>query len=169
MTRILSKRIVIATAGLIVAVGSLQLLYGQRIRGVTAQYAVNYLEGSARQKQRAFSPAVVTQGGKTVWLAGQTTTEDLNHKPIAGDFDAQVRTDFALLDQTLKRAGGSLRNMVSMTVFINDPRNGDRFIELRHQTFPDGKYPASALITVSNFAQPGILLEIQGVAVIDEK
>ena len=66
----------------------------------------------------------------------------------------------------MKRAGGSLRNMVSMTVFINDPRLGDRFIELRHQTFPDGKYPASALITVSNFARPGILLEIQGVAVI---
>jgi len=35
--------------------------------------------------------------------------------------------------------------------------------------FPDGKYPASALITVSNFARPGILLEIQGVAVIEEK
>lgn len=169
MKRMVSHRVLIAAAGLIVAGGALQLLYGQKIRGLGAQYAVNYLEGSARQKQRAFSPAVVTQGGKTVWLAGQTTTEDLNHKPIAGDFDAQVRTDFALLDQTLKRAGGSLRNMVSMTVFINDPRNGDRFIELRHEIFKDGKYPASALITVSNFAQSGILLEIQGVAVIDEK
>jgi hypothetical protein len=29
--------------------------------------------------------------------------------------------------------------------------------------------PASALITVSNFARPGILIEIQGVAVIAEK
>src|SRR5258708_39642395 len=169
MKRLVSKRIVIATAALIAAGGALQLLYGQRIRGVAALDAANYLEGSARQKQRAFSPAVVSQSGKTVWLAGQTTTEDLNHKPIAGDFDAQVRTDFALLDQTLKRAGGRLRNMASMTVFINDPRHGDRFIELRHEIFRDGKYPASALITVSNFARPGILLEIQGVAVIDGK
>ena len=70
---------------------------------------------------------MVTQAGKTVWLAGQTATEDLNHKSIAGDFDAQVRTVFALLDQTLKRAGGSLRDVVIMSVFINDQRNRDRF------------------------------------------
>jgi 2-iminobutanoate/2-iminopropanoate deaminase len=160
-----SKRILIATVSLIVAGAALQLSRGQTVRNLTVQY----MEGTPQQKQRAFSPAVITQGGKTVWLAGQTAIEDLNHKPIAGDFDAQTRTDFALLDQTLKRAGGSLRNMVSMTVFINDPRNGDRFIELRHQMFPDGKYPASALITVSNFARPGIVIEIQGVAVIESK
>jgi 2-iminobutanoate/2-iminopropanoate deaminase len=162
--RLASKRTVIATVGLIVATAALQL-FGQK----AGSLAVQYLEGTAQQKLRAFSPAVLTQGGKTIWLAGQTATEDLNHKPIAGDFDAQVRTVFALLDQTLKRAGGSLRNLVTMTVFINDPRHGDRFIELRRGMFPDGKYPASALITVSNFAQPGILIEIQGVAVIEEK
>jgi 2-iminobutanoate/2-iminopropanoate deaminase len=160
-----NKRIVIAAMGLIVIGGALQLSLGQK----AGSLAVQYMEGTSQQKQRAFSPAVITQGGKTVWLAGQTATEDLNHKSIVGDFDAQTRTVFALLDQTLKRAGGSLRNMVTMTVFINDPRNGDRFIELRHATFPDGKYPASALITVSDFARPGMLIEIQGVAVIDEK
>ena len=165
MNRLISKRMALATVGFIVGGAALQLSLGQNARGL----AVEYLEGTAQQKLRAFSPAVVSQGGKTVWLAGQTSTEDLNHKNIAGDFDAQVRTDFALLDQTLKRAGGSLRNMVTMTVFINDPRLGDRFIELRRQKFPDGKYPASALITVSNFARPGILLEIQGVAVIEQK
>ncbi len=165
MNGLVSKRMVVATVGFIVGGAALQLLLGQNVRGLVVQY----MEGTAQQKQRAFSPAVVSQGGKIVWLAGQTATEDLNHKTIVGDFDAQVRTDFALLDQTLKRAGGSLRNMVSMTVFINDPRLGDRFIELRHQMFPDGKYPASALITVSNFARPGILLEIQGVAVIEQK
>jgi enamine deaminase RidA (YjgF/YER057c/UK114 family) len=57
--------------------------------------------------------------------------------------------------------------MVTMTVFINDPRNGDRFVALRKEFFPDGNFPASALITVSHFARPGMLIEIQGVAVID--
>ncbi len=158
----MNQRTVIAVVTLLAAVGTLQLLLAQ------ARGTVQYLEGTAQQKQRAFSPAVVTQGGKTVWLAGQTATEDLKGKSIVGDFDGQVRTVFALLDQTLKRAGGSLKNMVTMTVFINDPRLGDRFIELRRQTFPEGKYPASALITVSNFARPGILIEIQGVGVIEQ-
>lgn len=130
--------------------------------------SVQYLEGSAAQKERAFSPAVVTRGGKIIWLAGQTTTTDLNGKSLVGDFLGQARTDFALMDRTLKRSGGSLQNLVNMTVFINDPRNGDAFVKLRHEIFPDGKFPASALITVSNFAQPGILIEIQGVAVVPE-
>jgi 2-iminobutanoate/2-iminopropanoate deaminase len=130
--------------------------------------SVQYLEGTAAQKERAFSPAVVTRGGKIIWLAGQTTTTDLNGKSLVGDFLGQARTDFALMDRTLKRSGGSLQNLVTMTVFINDPRNGDPFIKLRHEMFPDGKFPASALITVSNFAQPGILIEIQGVAVVGE-
>jgi len=66
----------------------------------------------------------------------------------------------------LERAGGSLANMVTMTVFINDARYGDRFIAIRREHFPDGRYPCSALLTISGFARPGILIEIQGVAVI---
>jgi hypothetical protein len=39
---------------------------------MTADRTVTHLEGTDFQKSRAFSPAVVTQGGKIVWLAGQT-------------------------------------------------------------------------------------------------
>jgi 2-iminobutanoate/2-iminopropanoate deaminase len=126
-----------------------------------------YLEKSEFQASRAFSPAVITQGGKTVWLAGQTATRDEAGNDISGNFEAQTRTIFSLIDKTLRRTGGTLANMVTMTVFINDPRYGDRFIELRKEYFPDGNFPASALITVSHFARPGMLIEIQGVAVID--
>jgi 2-iminobutanoate/2-iminopropanoate deaminase len=125
-----------------------------------------YLEKSEFQASRAFSPAVITQGGRTVWLAGQTATRDEAGNDISGNFDAQVRTIFGLIDKTLQRTGGRLADMVTMTVFINDPRHGDRFVELRKGFFPDGNYPASALITVSHFARAGMLIEIQGVAVI---
>ena len=73
---------------------------------------------------------------------------------------------FALMDETLRRAGGSLANLVTMTVFINDSRLGDRFVKLRGEKFPNGKFPGSALLTIAHFARPGIMLEIQGVAVI---
>jgi len=125
-----------------------------------------YMEKSEFQASRAFSPAVITQGGRTVWLAGQTATRDAQGRDISGDFEAQVTTIFALIDATLRKAGGSLADMVTMTVFINDPRHGDRFTEMRRGVFPDGNFPASALITVSHFARPGMLIEIQGVAVI---
>jgi enamine deaminase RidA (YjgF/YER057c/UK114 family) len=125
-----------------------------------------YLEPNERQNARAYSPAVVTEGGRTVWLAGQTATVDGSGKDIAGDFEAQARCVFALMDQTLRRVGGTLADLVTMTVFIKDPRHGDRFVEIRREMFPDGKFPGSALITVSNFARPGMEIEIQGIAVI---
>ena len=125
-----------------------------------------FLEKTELQAARAYSPAVITQGGRIAWLAGQTAIRDQAGNDISGQFEAQVRTIFSLIDQTLHRCGGSLANLVTMTVFINDPRHGDQFVELRKGFFPDGNYPASALITVSHFARPGMLIEIQGVAVI---
>ena len=127
---------------------------------------VRHIEGTDQQKSRSFSPAVITEGGKIVWLAGQTTLTDLQGRDISGKFDEQARTIFALLDRTLQRADGSLANLVTMTVFINDVRNGDRFVQIRREHFPDGRYPCSALLTISSFARPGCMIEIQGVAVI---
>lgn len=127
---------------------------------------VEYLEGTEFQKSRAFSPAVITEGGRIVWLAGQTATQDAAGNDISGDFDGQARRIFELIDATLKRAGGSLANIVTMTVFINDPRHGDGFVKTRAEIFRDGRYPASSLITVSHFARPGIVIEVQAVAVL---
>ena len=118
---------------------------------------------------RAYSQAVVTKGGRIVWLAGQVGAADASGKSLAGDFDAQVRATFAAINRTLQRAGGSLDNMVTMTVFIADVRYGDRFVQIRREMFPKDNFPASALITVSGFARPGMLIEIQGVAVIGGK
>jgi enamine deaminase RidA (YjgF/YER057c/UK114 family) len=128
----------------------------------------DYLEQSDAQKSRAYSPAVVTDGGRIVWMAGQTATADADGRDISGNFEAQTRRVFALMDQTLKRAGGTLANLVTMTVFIKDPRYGDRFVQIRRELFPDGNFPASALITVTNFARPGMEIEIQGIAVIGD-
>ena len=128
-----------------------------------------YLEGTEQQKSRAYSPAVITEGGRIVWLAGQTALADKDGKDISGNFEAQARRVFELMDQTLRRAGGALANLVTMTVFIKEPRYGDGFVALRRHFFPDGKFPGSALITVTNFARPGIEIEIQGIGVVGGK
>ena len=116
----------------------------------------------ARAQERAFSRAVVTEGGKTVWLGGQTGSPNSN-------FDGQTREIFDALDKTIKAVGGSgLKDMVTMTVFISDVRYGDRLTEIRKETFKEC-FPGSALITVTGFARPGLLIEIQGMAVIGGK
>ena len=127
---------------------------------------VQYLEKSDQQAARAYSPAVITEGGRTVWLAGQIATTGADGNDISGNFDAQTHRVFELMDQTLSRCGGTLANLVTMTVFIKEPRHGDRFVEIRKDYFPDGKFPGSALITVSNFARPGMEIEIQAIGVV---
>jgi len=117
------------------------------------------------QKSRAFSPAIVTEGGKIVWLAGHTGQKDSAGKSLAGDFDAQVYQTFRGIEATLKEAGATLSDIVTMTVFLSDARNTTRMTEIRAELFGTD-FPASAAITVTAFADPTMLVEIQGVAVI---
>ena len=119
-----------------------------------------------RAEARAYSQAVITAGGRTIWLAGQVALEDSGGRSLAGDFDGQTREIFVLLGKTLAEAGGTLADMVTMTVFITDCRYGDRFTELRREIFGD-HFPASALITVAALARPELLVEVQGIAVLD--
>ncbi|HVY59166.1 MAG TPA: Rid family hydrolase [Xanthobacteraceae bacterium] len=115
-----------------------------------------------RSQERAFSRAVVTEGGKTVWLGGQTGSPDQN-------FEGQVRQIFSELEKSIKAVGGKgLQDMVTMTVFITDVRNGDRLTQIRKEVFKEC-FPASALITVTGLARPGLLIEIQGMAVVGGK
>src|SRR5262249_62416826 len=124
------------TQGLIVACAVMLLILP------STSSAAQYLERTARQNERAFSPAVITEGGKVILLAGHAGLEDASGKNLAGDFDAQAKAAFASIERTLKRAGATLDNIVYMTVFIGDVRYGDQFVKIRTQTFSSGKFPA---------------------------
>ena len=119
------------------------------------------------QENRSFSPAVVTTGGRQIWLAGVGMWQDEDGNNIDGDFEAQVHATFRQIERNLAMAGGKLSDIVTMTVFIKDVRNGDKLTELRKQYFPNG-FPGSALITVSGFARPEMMVEIQAVAVSND-
>jgi enamine deaminase RidA (YjgF/YER057c/UK114 family) len=126
-----------------------------------------FLPGDARQRERAYSPAVKTRGGTTIYLAGYGAFQDPTGKSYAGDFDGQVRLSFERIRQTLEKAGGKLDDIVTMTVFITDMANGTRFTQLRKEFFQEGRFPASALIGIKELARPEMMVEIQAVAVID--
>jgi 2-iminobutanoate/2-iminopropanoate deaminase len=123
-----------------------------------------YLRGTWQQK-RAFSPAVITEGAqKIIWVAGHTGQTADDGRSLAGDFDAQCRQTFHNIEKTLAEAGARLSDLVTVTVFLSDARNTTRMTEIRTEIF--GKdFPASAAITVTGFADPTMLIEIQGIAV----
>ena len=133
----------------------------------TPLHAQVFIKGE-RPQQRGYSLAVITEGGKTVWLGGQIATTDDSGRSLAGDFEGQARQIFKLLNATLEKAGGKLSDMVQMTVFITDVRYGDRLTEIRREIFGDN-FPGSALITITALANPDAKIEIQGYAVIGSK
>src|SRR2546421_7802147 len=94
----------------------------------------SYLKNE-RAQSRGYSQAVVTEGGRTIWLAGQVAGEDSSGRSLAADFDGQVREVFARLGRTLEEAGGRLSDMVTMTGFINHAPLRDRFTQIACANF----------------------------------
>ncbi|MGB0576636.1 MAG: RidA family protein [Alphaproteobacteria bacterium] len=121
---------------------------------------------SAYQRSRSYSPAVITEGGKTVWLSGHLAWEDEDGNSLAGDFEGQVRCVFRKLAATMVGAGGTLDDIVTMTAFITDVTNNTRFVEIRKEYFSEESYPASTLITVAALNRPELEIEINAIAVI---
>ena len=122
-----------------------------------------------RAQSRGFSPGVVTEGGKIVWVSGQTGLVDEQGKSMAGDFTGQARVIFRNIDAVVKRAGGSLKDVVTITVYLTDPRLIDPLMPIRREFWPEGNFPASTTITVHSLPAVGMMLEISAIAVVGDK
>jgi 2-iminobutanoate/2-iminopropanoate deaminase len=121
---------------------------------------------SPYQHSRSYSPAVITEGGKTVWLSGHLAWEDEQGRDLAEDFEGQVRCIFRKLAATMAEVGGTLDDIVTMTTFLTDVSNNTRFVEIRKEFFSENSYPASTLVTVAALNRPELLIEINAVAVV---
>lgn len=126
------------------------------------QYASDF------QKSRSYAPAVVTEGGQTVWLAGLLAAEDEDGNSLAGDFGAQVRCIFRKMARQMEEVGGSIDDVVTMTGFITEVRYNADFVEIRKEFFSEDSYPASTLVTVQALNRPEAMVEITATAVMRE-
>jgi 2-iminobutanoate/2-iminopropanoate deaminase len=136
--------------------------------GVTSSDAREYLKTDDAQK-RGYSPGIITEGGKTVWVSGQIGLVDEQGKSLAGDFEGQARVIFRAIDAVVKRAGGSIKDVVSITVYLADPRLLEPLGPVRREFWPDGNFPTSTTITVSGLPRVGMMLEVSAVAVVGDK
>jgi 2-iminobutanoate/2-iminopropanoate deaminase len=156
------RREIFAKLGLL---GGMAALAAAPAKAQTAAPERRFIKTDFAQNN-AYSQAVITSGGRTIWLAGQASPQkDASGKSLGDDFDGQVRAIFAALAKTLEGVGGKLSDIVTMTAFITDDRYDRRFLEIRKEIFGDN-FPASAMINIRSLAQPNLLIEIQSVAVI---
>ncbi|HAD28176.1 MAG TPA: enamine deaminase RidA [Rhodobacteraceae bacterium] len=110
--------------------------------------------------------AVVTQGGKTVYLRGQCP-QNLDDAVNIDSHDPAEQTHKVMqnIRQLIKEAGGEMEHLVKIVVYITDVRHR----EVIYRTI--GEYikevhPVSTGLVVQALARPEWLVEIDGTAVI---
>jgi enamine deaminase RidA (YjgF/YER057c/UK114 family) len=116
-----------------------------------------------------FSQAVVSQGGKTVYLSGQTAWDA--HKRTIGvrDLGEQTRQALRNVQAAVEAAGGRLADIVSLRLYIVNYQAGDASPvgEALRQFFPGESPPASTWIGVMALASEDFMIEIEAVAVVE--
>lgn len=109
--------------------------------------------------------------GDTVYLGGQTAL-DAQMRIVEGGVVEQFRQAFSNVLTTLAEAGGKPQDLVSVTIYLTDVddymANG-REIGRIWREMAGTEYPAMAGIGVSRLWQKEAVIEIQGVAVIQDR
>jgi enamine deaminase RidA (YjgF/YER057c/UK114 family) len=116
-----------------------------------------------------FSHAVVTDRRRTVFLAGQTAL-DADGRIVGEDVVAQFERALSNLLTALHAAGGSGRDLASVTIYIVDVDDylaHAREIGAVWRRLVGTDYPAMAGIGVSRLWDREALVELQGVAALD--
>lgn len=90
------------------------------------------------------------------YLAGMTARGD-------GDEYVQAKAIFTKIRHLVEAAGGSIADVVKVTIFITDIKNREKVWQARREFFT-GDFPASTLVQVSALADPSIKVEIEAVA-----
>jgi len=112
--------------------------------------------------------AVVTQGGKTVYLRGQCpqNLDDAvnidSHDPVE-----QTRKVMQNIKQLIEEAGGTMEHLVKVVVYITDVRHREAVYRTMGE-YIRGVFPVSTGLVVTALARPDWLVEIDATAVIPD-
>jgi len=112
--------------------------------------------------------AVVTQGGRTVYLRGQCP-QNLDDAVNIDSHDPVEQTHKVMqnIRQLIEEAGGTMEHLVKVVVYITDPRHREAVYRTMGE-YIKGVYPCSTGLVVQALARPDWLVEIDGTAVIPD-
>ena len=91
------------------------------------------------------------------YIAGMTA------RGSEGDEYAQSRAIFGKIRHLVEAAGGSMADIVKVTIFVTDISQREKVWQARREFF-SGNFPASTLVQVAALADPALKVEIEAVA-----
>jgi 2-iminobutanoate/2-iminopropanoate deaminase len=95
--------------------------------------------------------------GGIAYLAGMTA------RGAEGDEYAQAKAIFTKIRHLVEHAGGSMADIVKVTIFVTDISQREKVWQARREFFT-GNFPASTLVQVAALAEPSLRVEIEAVA-----
>jgi 2-iminobutanoate/2-iminopropanoate deaminase len=107
----------------------------------------------------------VDDASAVVFLAGQGPVSPDGEVFGAGDFEAQVRQTFTNIGTVLEQSGASFSSIVKLTVYLTDIGTLSDYGRIRDE-FLAGPPPASTAVQIGALALPGMMVEIDAVAVV---
>ena len=129
----------------------------------------NYNYGSWTKGR--FSEAVTVTGpGKMIFLAGiGPEHEETGEIMYPGDFPEQLRYAYRKLEAVLAKNGATMSDVVKQVSYYVDVRYAREGVPIRAEAYGDAPLPAHTSLTVSALAWPGMLCEIDVIAVVPLK
>ena len=113
--------------------------------------------------------AVVTQGGKTIWIRGQCPQNLDDAKNIDSHNPAeQTHKVMQNIRQLVTEAGGEMTHVVKLVVYITDIRHREAVYRTMGE-YIKGVHPVCTGLVVQALARPGWLVEIDATAVIPDE
>jgi len=114
------------------------------------------------------SQAVVTRGGRIVWMRGQCP-QNLDDAKTIESHDPVEQTHKVMqnIRQLVEEAGGEMAHLVKVVVYLTDVRHREAVYRTMG-TYIRGVHPVSTGLVVSALARPEWLVEIDATAVIPD-
>ena len=114
------------------------------------------------------SQGLLVDAGRLLFVSG-LTAHDREGAPVGtGDAAAQARVVLQAIRDLCDQAGGSLQDIVKLTVYLKDVADARAVAAVRAEFFGQAPYPASSMVEVSRLMGPDQLVEIDAVAAIGQ-
>ena len=104
--------------------------------------------------------------GDTLYIAGQVAFDEQNELVGIGDPRLQAERVWHNIRLAVEASGGTVADVVKITVFLKDVRHAPAEISVRETLFEAGRYPVCTLVQVANLGLPDLLMEVDAIAVL---
>lgn len=105
-----------------------------------------------------------TKAGNTVFMAS-VPKDPVSGEILKGDIDAQTRRTLSNLKMQVEAAGGSLKDIAQVLIYLVDPADAAGMNAVYREYFAE-PYPNRATVVVKELLAPGMKIELVATAVL---